>query len=48
VNVIATVAFATYGLTNRIDLSVAVPFVRTSIDGESFGEIVPFGEQPAL
>jgi hypothetical protein len=47
VNVIATVAFATYGLTNRIDLSVAVPFVRTSIDGESFGEIVPFGDQPA-
>lgn len=47
VNVLATVAFATYGLTNRIDLSVAVPFVSTSIDGRSFGEIVPFGDQPA-
>jgi hypothetical protein len=47
VNVLATVAFATYGVTDRIDLSVAVPFVSTSIDGESVGQIVPFGDQPA-
>ena len=47
VNVLATVAFATYGLTNRIDIGVAVPFVSTSIDGSSFGQIVPFGPNPA-
>jgi hypothetical protein len=47
VNVLATVAFATYGLTDRIDVSVAVPFVSTSLDGESLGQIVPFGDQPA-
>src|SRR6185295_9581881 len=47
VNVLATVAFATYGLTDRIDIGVAVPFVSTSIDGTSLGQIVPFGPNPA-
>jgi hypothetical protein len=47
VNVLATVAFATYGLTDRIDIGVAVPFVSTSIDGASLGQIVPFGPNPA-
>lgn len=46
VNVLATVAFATYGLTDRIDIGVAVPFVSTSIDGTSVGQIVPFGATP--
>jgi hypothetical protein len=44
VNVLATVGFATYGLTDRIDIGVAVPFVSTSIDGTSVGQIVPFGQ----
>ena len=43
VNVLATIAFATYGLTDRIDVGVAVPFVSTSIDGTSVGQIIPFG-----
>ena len=47
VNVLATVAFATYAVTDRFDFSVAVPFVSTSIDGTSVGQIVPFGPNPA-
>jgi hypothetical protein len=46
VNVLATIAFATYGLTDRIDIGVALPFVSTSIDGTSVGQIVPFGSSP--
>lgn len=47
VNVLATVGFATFGVTDRIDIGVAVPFVSTSIDGTSVGQIVPFGPNPA-
>jgi hypothetical protein len=47
VNVTAAIAFATYGLTDRIDIGVAVPFVSTSIDGSSFGQVVPFGTTPS-
>jgi hypothetical protein len=47
VNVLATIAFATYGITDRIDVGVAVPFVSTSVDGTSLGQIVPFGPNPA-
>src|SRR4030095_6255229 len=47
VNVLATIAFATYGVTDRIDVSVALPYVSNSIDGHSFGQIVPFGPNPA-
>ena len=47
VDVLATVALATYGVTDRLDVSVAVPFVSTSIDGTSLGQIVPFGPNPA-
>ena len=32
----------TYGLTDRIDVSVAVPLVRTSISGQSEAQIIPF------
>jgi len=47
VNVLATIAFATYGVTDRIDVGVALPFVSNKVDGESFGQIVPFGPNPA-
>src|SRR4030095_5428428 len=47
VNVLATIAFATYGVTDRIDVSVALPYVSNSIDGHSVGQIVPFGPNPA-
>lgn len=43
---VATVA-ATFGLTDFIDIGVAVPLVRTSIRGRSDAQILPFG-QPAL
>lgn len=43
VNVLVTSIFATYGLTDFIDLSVAVPFVRTTVRGSSEAQINPFG-----
>lgn len=36
----------TYGLTDRIDLGVAVPVVSTSFRGHSQAQIVPFGAGP--
>ena len=38
-----TTAFLTYGLLDNVDVGVAVPIVRTSLSGESFGEVIPFG-----
>lgn len=35
--------FATWGVLDFIDLGVAVPLVRTSITGTSYGQITPFG-----
>ncbi len=43
VNVLVTSVFATYGLTDFVDLSVAVPFVRTRVRGASEAQISPFG-----
>ncbi len=45
VNVSVTVAslFVTYGLLDRIDVSVAVPFARTAVSGFSIAAIRPFG-----
>jgi hypothetical protein len=34
-------------VTDRIDVSVALPYVSNSISGHSFGQIVPFGPNPA-
>jgi len=34
---------ATYGLTDFIDIGVAVPFVRVQLDGNSVAQIDPFG-----
>ena len=42
VNLAAATAFATYGVARNIDVSVAVPFVHTSIDGNSVATIMPF------
>jgi hypothetical protein len=33
----------TYGLTDRIDIGVAIPVVSTSLSGSSFAQIIPFG-----
>ena len=43
VNVLVTSVFATYGVTDFIDLSVAIPFVRTTVRGSSEAQIQPFG-----
>jgi hypothetical protein len=42
-NVVVTTAFLTYGLLDRVDVGVALPFVRTSLSGTSLGQIIPFG-----
>ena len=42
VQLLAATAFATYGVTRDIDVSVAVPFVHTSIDGTSLATVMPF------
>jgi hypothetical protein len=40
--------FMTYGLLDKVDLSVAVPLVHTSIEGRSVAQILPFGPPPVL
>lgn len=35
--------FATYGVTNRLDIGVALPVVYTAITGRSDASIIPFG-----
>ena len=45
INVRLTVAsiFATWGLTDFLDIGLAIPFVRTSIDGATQLQVNPFG-----
>ena len=43
VNLTVTTFFATYGLTDRLDVSIAVPLVHTSLQGRSQGQFIPFG-----
>ena len=38
----ALTGFVTYGLGRRIDVSVAVPFVRTSLSGSSVAQVISF------
>jgi hypothetical protein len=38
----------TYGLTDRIDVGVALPLVSISLDGSSNAQITPFGPPPAV
>src|SRR3989441_8969361 len=35
--------FVTFGLLDRVDIGVAIPIVSTSLRGNSFAQIVPFG-----
>ncbi len=44
VSVDVTAMLLTYGVTDRIDLGVAVPFVKTRLQGTSSATIIPFGE----
>jgi hypothetical protein len=43
VNLKVTTFFATYGITDRLDLGIAVPLVHTSLQGRSQGQFIPFG-----
>jgi len=43
VSVLVGAVAATYGLTDFIDVGVAVPLVRTSVQGRSEAQIQPFG-----
>jgi hypothetical protein len=43
VNVLVGTLALTYGLTDFIDLGVAVPFVRTDVSGLTTAQILPFG-----
>jgi hypothetical protein len=38
----------TYGLTDRIDVGVALPIVAVSLEGNSNAQITPFGPPPAV
>src|SRR5690242_1237594 len=44
VNLLVSTLVASYGLVDGIDLSVAVPVVRTSINANSVATILPLGE----
>ncbi len=43
VNLLVSTFFATYGVTDHLDVSVAVPLVHTSLQGRSAAQIYPFG-----
>jgi len=45
-DVTAFVFVVTYGLTDRIDVGMALPVVSTSFRGQSRAQIVPFGDGP--
>jgi hypothetical protein len=38
----------TYGLTDRIDVGIALPLVSVSLEGTSTAQITPFGPPPAV
>lgn len=42
-DVAVTNFYATYGLTDRLDVGVVVPLVSTHLHGTSFAEVIPFG-----
>ena len=45
-NITVATILATYGVTDFLDVGVAVPFVRTSIAGTAEAQILPFGPSP--
>ena len=38
-----TSLFFTYGVSDRLDFGIALPLVRTTLEGRSVGEVLPFG-----
>jgi hypothetical protein len=47
-DVTVTTFYATYGITDKIDLGVVVPLVSTRMHGESSAQIIPFGGPNAV
>lgn len=47
-NVAVTNFYATYGLTDRLDVGVVVPLVSSHMSGTSFAQIIPFGGPTAV
>ncbi|HEX6314299.1 MAG TPA: hypothetical protein VFZ73_05545 [Gemmatimonadaceae bacterium] len=43
VNLLVTTFFTTYGLTDKVDVGLAVPLVHTGLTGRSTGQFFPFG-----
>lgn len=43
VNLLVSTFFATWGVTDAIDLGVAIPIVHTGLTGRSTGQFFPFG-----
>jgi hypothetical protein len=48
VNLLVSTFFATYGVGDHVDLSIAVPLVHTSMQGRSEAQIYPFGGPTAV
>jgi hypothetical protein len=48
VRLTVTAFLLTYGITDRIDVGVALPLVAVSLDGTSNAQITPFGPPPAV
>ena len=46
--VTVTTLYATYGVTDRLDLGVVIPVVSTRMHGESSTQIIPFGGPNAV
>ena len=43
VNLLVSTFFTTFGLTDKIDVGIAVPIVHTGLTGRSTGQFFPFG-----
>ena len=43
VNVLVSTFFATYGVTDHVDIGIAMPVVHTGMTGRSTGQFIPFG-----
>lgn len=43
VNLLVTTFFTTWGLSDKVDVGIAVPIVHTGITGRSTGQFFPFG-----
>jgi hypothetical protein len=48
VRLTVTAFLLTYGITDRVDVGVAVPVVSTSLEGATTAQINPFGPPPAV